>query len=165
MFDFDVERLKSVQLREKVIIRIYNRDNVAEACAGLGINPAALAIARVHDPEFDAAVRQAQAATVDMMVDRLENIQDEEENPIMARVMSDNIKWLAGKRYRQIYGEKLDVTHTITVDLRGAIEEARNRTLQHFDDKPLIQHSNQTDSISVSEAVMVEEEEEIDPLS
>lgn len=166
MFEQEISKLQSVKSREKLIIEIFKGNNLNEACAVCGINPAVLAMARIRDAEFDGLIRQAQSFRVDMLVDKLENIEDYEENPLMARVISDNIKWLASKRHRAIYGEKLDVQHTVIVDLRGAIEEARRRTLIDVTPNVLIEHDKSTDNISVTpyiDATLADDDP--DPLS
>lgn len=167
MFEREIAKLDSVKIRETLVLRIFEGLKLAEACAAVGINPAILALARYHDPELDGLVRQAQAYRADMLVDKLENIEDYEDNPIMAKVISDNIKWLASKRRREIYGEKLDVQHHVIVDLRGAIEEARRRTITFIEPKPLELQDCVTDSISVTHSIVDAAlvDDDIDPLS
>lgn len=41
--------------------------------------------------------------------------------------MSDNIKWKAGKYNPQVFGERLEVNATVTIDIGNALAEARNR--------------------------------------
>lgn len=53
-------------------------------------------------------------------------------DPKMAKVMSDNIKWLLGKRASKQYGEKLEIKHEITLDraVVDALSRAKNRAMQ-----------------------------------
>lgn len=83
--------------------------------------------ARVADPSFNQAFHDARAEGVNNQVDRLDNIHDEFEDPQVMRVVSDNIKWKASKLNPKTYGDKLDVNVTQTVDISGALDEAKKR--------------------------------------
>lgn len=165
MFEKDVDQFLGVKFRETFISRICEGFNLAETCALLHINPAAMILARQNDPAFDNTIRLAQSFRADMLVDKLENIEDYEENPMMARVISDNIKWLASRRNRQIYGDKVEVNHNHIIDIRGAIEAARQRTLADIDAKPLNTLPVVTDRISVTVPELACIDDDIDPLS
>jgi hypothetical protein len=67
----------------------------------------------------------------------------------MCRVASENIKWVASKRYRQIYGEKLDVNVSGTVDVKAALNRGNARLLQVLDANPLPVIDVVTDGASV----------------
>lgn len=53
-------------------------------------------------------------------------------DPKMAKIMSDNIKWLLSKRAQKVYGDKLEVKHEITLDraVVDALSRAKDRALQ-----------------------------------
>lgn len=55
-----------------------------------------------------------------------------ESDPKMAKVISDNIKWLLDKRHRKKYGEKVEIQHNITADraIVDALIAGRNRAAQ-----------------------------------
>lgn len=152
MFEKDLKRFDSAEFRATFISRIYEGDNLREACAFCRVNPAALGVYRRDNPKFDQDIRTAQAFQVDLLVDTLPNIQDHESDAIMAGVISKNIQWVASKRYRQIYGDKLDVNHNVTISIKDAMEEARKRTLVHVTDNALIDNKTYTDNVSVQQA-------------
>lgn len=150
MFEKDISFLQGALAQGEFIAAVYDGSNIAEACARLRVNPAALGFVRRDNPDFDAAIRAAQAFRVDLMVDRLEHIEDEESDALMARVISDNIKWLASKRLREIYGEKVDVSHNHTINLVDAIAQARARTIPFINGKSLEIIDASTDNVSVA---------------
>jgi len=162
LFKSDMNKIRGAKTQGEIIQRLYNRYNLNEICADLRLNPAAVALVRRDDVAFDNEIREAQAFCVDMMTDRLEHIEDEEENPIMAKVISENIKWLASKRLKQIYGDKVEINHNHTINIQDAMIEARNRTMNIIDHKPLKTIDAPTDSISVE---VIEQVDEIDCLS
>jgi hypothetical protein len=165
MFESDMKRLEGAATRNEFINHVYDGQNIAETCALMRLNPAAVGIARRDDAEFDKAIRDAQAFRVDMMTDKLENISEYESCPIMAGVVSKNIQWLASKRYRQIYGDKMDVNHNVSINIKAAIEDARARSGVLIEHNPLIDITNATDSTSAAPCPITIAAEEIDPLS
>lgn len=161
-FDSDFQRFSCAEFRNEFISRIYNGDNLLEACARLKINPAAMGLYRREDAEFDSLIRAAQAFRMEIDTERLAHIDQEfEGDAMMASVVSKNIQWLASKRARQIYGEKLDVNVNTTINIRAAMENAKGRVIEHVSDKPLIPLHTYTDNISVEHAP----DAEFDPLS
>jgi len=162
MFNADREKIKGAEVQSAFIMRLYDGFNMAETCADLRLNPGAVAIVMQDDIEFNNAVRQAQAFRVDLMTDKLENIEDYQDNPHMAKVVSDNIKWLASKRYKEIYGDKLEVNHNHTINIKDAMIEAQSRTLNFIEHKPLKTLDTVTDNVSVE---VIEHAADIDPLS
>lgn len=165
MFEGDLELIRGPLTQQEFLILLYEGSTKAEACAQLRLNPAAVAFARREQSKFDAAIRDAEAFRIDMMTDNLLNIQDSESDPLMCRVMSDNIKWLASKRLREIYGDKIDhhVEHTLSI--KDAIEQAKNRTIEFIDAKVLECEDSSSDNISVAQEKEVVIIEEDDPLS
>lgn len=83
--------------------------------------------ARQHDPSFSAKYNDARREGVHSQVDRLDNIHEEHPDPQVMRVISDNIKWKASKLNSTIYGDRLDLNVNHTVDIGGALKEARQR--------------------------------------
>ena len=133
----DVEYIEGALAQEEFMLLLYQNNNISECCARMNIHPAAVAAVMNRNPEFKAAVQAAQAWQADLKVDTLENIHDEIDNPLMARVISDNRKWVAAKRAKERYGDKLDIAVTHTIDLKSAIAEARARSLPFIDGKSL----------------------------
>jgi hypothetical protein len=165
VFERDLERFKGDLFKKEFISHLYEGLTLSEACAQLKVNPAALGLTRRDDIEFDADIRAAQAFRVDMMADKLENIKEYESDAIMAGVISKNIQWLASKRYRQIYGDKVDHNINVQVNIRAAMDAALARTIEHMPSNALIENDIATDNKSAAQAPLVIDAEEIDPLS
>lgn len=165
MFDADRDKFKCVKFRDEFIMHLYDGESIVEACALMKVNPAAFGLARRDNPEFDAEVRAAQAFRVEVMTDKLERINEFESDAIMAGVISKNIQWLASKRYRAIYGDKIDHNVNVQVNIRAAIDAARQRAITIEHDKPLNVIDNAADSTSDAQAPALIAADEIDPLS
>lgn len=82
----------------------------------------------------------------DAMADALINIDNHkihgQSDPKMAKVISDNIKWVLSKRDNKRFGDKVEVRHEVTMDkaIVNALEQARKRTraLEYKEDATLI---------------------------
>lgn len=85
------------------------------------------------------ALRYARARDLgfDVMTDRLLTITEEEPDIYKARLVSDNVKWIAAKRKPKVYGDKVDVSVTHTVDISSALTEARQRALNRVNSAPV----------------------------
>lgn len=158
MFDDDVKYMQAPAAKSQFLNLMFNGDKFAEACSFMRVNPGAVAFVRRYDNDFDMDIRHAQAFQIELAVDKLENIPDDYDDPLTMRVVSDNIKWLASKRMRQIYGDKLDIAVVQTIDLKQAISDARQRTIQFIDANVIETQDNATDIKSV-------EHDDVDPLS
>lgn len=165
MFHADRDKFKCVKFRNEFLSYLYDGETIVEACALMKVNPAAFGLARRDNPEFDAEVRAAQAFRVEVMTDKLERINEYEGDAIMAGVISKNIQWLASKRYRAIYGDKVDHNINVQVNIRAAIDAARQRAITIEHDKPLNVIDVATDSTSDAQAPALIDAGEIDPLS
>lgn len=166
MFQKDVEAMKCLNVQRAYVEHIYSGCTLLEASAMIKKNPAAIAVVRREDVEFDKAIRDAQAFRVEVMIDKLEDISQYESEPAMAATVSRNIQWLASKRMRSIYGDKMDVNHTHTINIRDAMDAARARVMHDVTPNLLIENNNAADALSVAPAPLhVAEAGEIDPLS
>lgn len=71
-------------------------------------------------PELKALYEDADQRGADAMAEALVEIDHHghygQSDPKMAKVISDNIKWLLSKRKPKDYGDKIEVKHTITAD-------------------------------------------------
>jgi hypothetical protein len=77
--------------------------------------------------EFGEAYLLAQEEHVDAVVDEAREIVDSEPDPQRARVRVDYRKWLASRLNRDKYGDKLDVSHSVMIDIAPALLEATAR--------------------------------------
>ena len=155
MFERDIEYMRGASAKQEFLWLMYQNNNITECCARLNINPGALAFVTKEDSQFKADIYEAQAFMADLAVDALRGIHEEMDNPLTMRVVSDNIKWMASKRYKERYGDKLDIAVTHTIDLKSAIAEARQRSLPFIDGKALELHDTVT-AITTVESVDLE---------
>ena len=93
----------------------------------LCISPYTFFQARQHDPVFNQEFMLARQEGINTCVDRLDTIHEEHPDPQVMRVVSDNIKWKASKLNPAIYGDRLDLNVNHTVDIGGALKEAKQR--------------------------------------
>lgn len=89
-----------------------------------------------RDEQLSVMLDEAEQRGADAMADALVQIGSHtvygETNPQMAKVISDNIKWLLDKRHRKKYGDKIEIQHNITADkaIVDALIAGRNRAAQ-----------------------------------
>lgn len=91
---------------------------------------------RQHYPDFLNTFEQARQEGLEHMADGLMTIADEYTDVQRARLKSDNAKWLLSKRKPNIYGDKVDIHVSQTIDISAALNEARSRAA--IDVTPLI---------------------------
>lgn len=164
MFEREVEQFKTKVFLEKLFKMLYSNVSLPDCIIAMRINPAVLAFARSQDVTLDAEIRKAQAFQADNMVDILPNISDHYDDARMAAVVSDNIKWIATKRYRDIYGDKMDVNVQQTIDIKDVLAIAKARVNQFTIAKPLPVLDAVTDIISDT-PMIPHVQPDIDPLS
>jgi len=85
---------------------------------------------RQSDPLLRSQVAEAQQEGIHHTVDRLVNIQEEFDDPQVMRVVSDNIKWRASKLMPKVYGDRIDLNVTQTLDIKTALDEAKSRAIE-----------------------------------
>lgn len=78
-------------------------------------------------PSFAAEYARARERQADLFASQIIEIADTEEDANRARVMIDARKWYASKLKPKVYGDKLDVAVSHTLDLTNALDEARGR--------------------------------------
>jgi len=79
-------------------------------------------------PFFEAKWIAARRDGLELLADSLLDVHDRLELG-QARLHSDNIKWLLSKRASDTYGDKLDVSVGVTVDIKQALMDARARVV------------------------------------
>jgi hypothetical protein len=113
---------------------------VTEACALHAIDPRAFLKARKAHPDLQAAFVLAQETGAEAQADALYNIHQRVRDPLMARVVSDNRKWLLSKRQAATYGDKLQVETQHNADLAAILKEAIARIPRpNSDQSPMIE--------------------------
>lgn len=91
---------------------------------------------RQHDPLFEQSFEHARHEGLEHIADNLLVVADEYTDVQRARLKSDNAKWLLSKRKPKIYGDKIDVNINQTIDISGALSEAKQRALPIRDVTP-----------------------------
>lgn len=78
---------------------------------------------------FTDAEQRSYDAMAEALVDIDNHAIHGQSDPKMAKVISDNIKWLLSKRRSKEYGERITVDHTITADkaITDALAAGRKR--------------------------------------
>lgn len=82
---------------------------------------------RQHYPDFTNNFEQARQEGLEHLADGLMTAHDEYTDVQRARLKSDNAKWLLSKRKPEIYGDKVDIHVSQTIDITAALTEARAR--------------------------------------
>lgn len=93
---------------------------------------------RQHNPNFQNRFEQARQEGLEHIADGLITIADEMHDVQRARLKSDNAKWLLSKRKPSIYGDKVDIHVSQTIDIGSALAEARKRALPMTHDDTLL---------------------------
>lgn len=93
---------------------------------------------RQHYPDFNNAFEQARQEGLEPTADALTTIADEYVDVQRARLKSDNLKWLLSKRKPEIYGDKVDIHVSQTIDISSALNEARSRAALPVNDQKVI---------------------------
>lgn len=81
-----------------------------------------------HNPKFQDKFKRARRLGLEKLADDLVTIPDTYEDANRARLKSDNLKWLLGKRIPQTYGDRVELNVSQTVDIGGALAEALIRS-------------------------------------
>ncbi len=80
-------------------------------------------------PVFRNTFEQARQEGLEHIADALITVADDYVDVQRARLKSDNSKWLLSKRKPDVYGDKVDIHVSQTIDISGALSEARKRAL------------------------------------
>lgn len=109
---------------------------------------------------FKDSVAQARSEGLEERADDLMDITEIEPDIMKARLISDNTKWLLARLKPATYGDKMTLDVNQTVDIGGALREARARALPVSDqtdatqtdvvELPRLSARDVTDSVSVA---------------
>lgn len=113
-----------------VVQEMFSRGcSLKETAAALGVSLTALQRWRDTDAYFDNVCTRALALGFEVLADSLTTIPEEIPDVQVARLKSDNVKWLLARRASAKYGDRLDININETVNIRGALEAAKARAL------------------------------------
>ena len=104
----------------------------------VGLSTTTIAKWRAMNPIFERAFVTARDAGIDVLVDTLSDIAETTPNVHRARLICDNIRWIAERRKRRIYGASIDMSITQVPELAGTLIEARRRALPVSDQTPAL---------------------------
>lgn len=117
----------SPEQQDTVLRLAVDGESMRTICGVIGISRHQMWRYREKYPTFDHAVTRAQMEGVEAQTDLLLSAHEDYKDPQRAKVMSDNVKWLASRRKPETYGDRLDLNVTERVDVGGALIEARKR--------------------------------------
>lgn len=88
----------------------------------------------------------ARATALDVSVDEMLEIRDAERFPDVRRAeaWARAVQWIAARRNRAVYGDRLDVDVNVLVDIAGALAEAKARMLRPKCDPAQIEDAEYT---------------------
>lgn len=122
-----------------------------EIAKAIGLSTTTIAKWRAMNPIFERAFVTARDAGIDVLVDTLSDISANTPDVHRARLICDNIKWIAERRKRRIYGASIDMSITQVPELAGTLLEARRRALP-VSDQAQITDAQVTDYVLVNDA-------------
>jgi hypothetical protein len=77
--------------------------------------------------EAKIAYQKAREYVLENHVEQIVQIADTDENPHRARLRCDVRKWIASKLKPNVYGDRMELNVTNSIDIRAAIEAGRAR--------------------------------------
>lgn len=113
-----------------VIDRVAEGYSLRKIMEEHGVHPGTFIRALGADTELEQEYNLAQQIRSEQLVEEIIEIADTDHDPIRARVRIDARKWYASKMRPSKYGDKLDINVHQVVDIRGAIEAARARSIE-----------------------------------
>lgn len=84
---------------------------------------------RQQHPDFKITFEHARQEGLEQMADGLITAADDYVDVQRGRLKSDNVKWLLSKRKPEIYGDKVDIHVSQTIDITAALTEAKARAV------------------------------------
>lgn len=122
-------KIRSPENDAIVIERLSQGKSITEAAEAVGVSIGTVQQWRLKDALFDNECSRALDLGYEIQADSLVTIPDTYADVQKARLKSENIRWLLARRAAHRYGDRLEVNVNQTVDIGGAIAEARKRAL------------------------------------
>jgi len=116
------------------IDQIGQGNTLTEACDKANISVLVFKSYVDKDDMLKEMFQDAEQRSYDAFADALINIDNHkihgQSNPQMAKVISDNIKWVLSKRDPKRFAERVEIKHELTLDraITDALNAARKRT-------------------------------------
>jgi terminase small subunit-like protein len=121
---------------EEVCRLLETGDTIKSACHKLAVNPRAFFDWRQSDPQLGRRFEDAQELGFEAQADDLAHIHEAIANPLMARVVSENRRWLLARRFPKKYGDKIS-DNSANANLVDTLREAIARIPRPVSDQPL----------------------------
>jgi hypothetical protein len=103
---------------------------------------------RQQYPDFKNAFEYARQEGLEQMADGLITAADEYVDVQRGRLKSDNVKWLLSKRKPEVYGDKVDIHVSQTIDITAALTEARARAVAGSTIKDVVESGDEQKKLS-----------------
>jgi hypothetical protein len=118
--DTNAWRNVSEQHKEVILYRIRGGELLTGICRSIGLDPANIRNLAAMDDDFDKRLALAYAHGQHAHVERLHDIaRDTTLSDARAKLLSDNIKWIAARSNRKAWGDSLQVDQTGTVTINA----------------------------------------------
>ncbi len=133
-----------------MVIDSMYEGGIRKALKKHGVHPQAFYDALSEYPLLDEQYARAQMSQAENFAEEIIEIADTEENPQKARNQIDARKWFASKVKPNKFGDRIDLNINQTVDLKGALTDARSRVREVLDISPKLV-TNSTGPVPVAE--------------
>lgn len=120
---------------ERILDRILDGKPLRKAVEAEGIVVRTFHRWLSGDREASLSYSRALELLADLEVDEAKEIADTEPDAAKARNQIDIRKWRASKRHSRVYGDRIDMNVTQTLDIGGTLQEARARLLRPVRDQ------------------------------
>lgn len=157
----DFYLLTEPQKKRAIQLALDNK-KISEIIAELGVTQYRFWKCKKADPNFEIDFNSARTDAMDDLTDELLTVHDDEPDVQRARLKSDNIKWVAAKRSPKTYGDRIDLNVNQTVDIGGALKEARARALTGQVDKTPIKADKPTEIVDAEFEELAEDSDIFD---
>jgi len=132
------QSISNRQACDQVLTLLEDGLSLQAASRQCGITPQLFNHYKRGDKDLAVAYARAMEARADLLADQVIEIADTENDSSKARNQIDARKWAAAKFNPKKYGERIDLNVTQSLDITGALEEARARLLSMRDQSNII---------------------------
>ena len=109
------------------IERMSLGESLRDACRVLGLQETAVRMRIIRSPSLSDVYARARENYADILVDRLMDIAQDQDDPQRARLMCDNVKWCASKILPKKFGDRTQTVVTGADDGPVKIEYASSQ--------------------------------------
>src|ERR1700733_3035257 len=120
--------LSPTELNE-ILIRIAEGESTSSICRRFEMTRYHFIRFLESDTLFFQKVESARKIAAEISVEELKQIVNDAPDAARAKIISDNVKFIAKADSRQRFGEKIDIDMSATLDLTGVLAAANARAL------------------------------------